>query len=134
MQIDRRAAPAKQAPLEQGRVRGYPVYISLTVIRQFLYGENVDANRTPLTAEFDYRWQIVKDWQFLREPSLRETTKRWMALHLSVDGEGADWVTELKGAIKKANLTFTMTFLWLIVSHCLPPQPLIISSHRIEQY
>ena len=44
----------------------------------------------PLTAEFDYRWQIVKDGQFLREPSLRETTKRWIALHLSVDEEGAD--------------------------------------------
>ena len=42
-----------------------------------------------------------------------------MAPHLSVDGEGADWVTEPKGAIKKDNLTFTAMFLWLIVSHCL---------------
>ena len=40
---------------------------------------------------------------------------------LSVDGEGADWVTEPKGAIKKANLTFTVKFLWLIVRHCLSP-------------
>ena len=55
------------------------------------------------------------------EPSLRVTTKRWMALHLSVDGECADWVTEPKGAIKKANLTFTMKFLWLIVCQCLSP-------------
>ena len=62
-------------------------------------------------------WQLVKDGQFLREPSLRETTKRWMTLHLSVDGEGADWVTEPKGAIKKANLTFTAKFLWLVVRH-----------------
>ena len=44
-----------------------------------------------------------------------------MALHLSVDGEGADWVTEPKGAIKKANLTFTAKLLWLIVRHCLSP-------------
>ena len=44
-----------------------------------------------------------------------------MALHLSIDGEGADWVTEPKGAIKKANLTFTAKFLWLIVRHCLSP-------------
>ena len=44
-----------------------------------------------------------------------------MALDLSVDGEGADWVTELKGAIKKANLTFTTKFLWLLVHHCLSP-------------
>ena len=64
---------------------------------------------------------IVKDVQFLREPSLRETTKRWIALHLSFDGEGAYWLTEPKGAIKKANLTFTAKFLWLIVLHCLSP-------------
>ena len=75
-QIDRRAAPAKQATLEQVRVRGVQVDISLPAIRQFLYGERVDATRTPLTVEFDYHWQIVKDGQFLREPSLRKTTKR----------------------------------------------------------
>ena len=90
-------------------------------IRLFLCDEDVDANLTPLTADFDYQWQIVKDSQFLREPSLRETTKRWMTLHLSVDGEGADWVTEPKGAIKKANLIFTAKYLWLIVRHCLSP-------------
>ena len=56
-----------------------------------------------------------------------------MALHLSVDGEGADWVTEPKGAIKKANLTFVAKFLWLLVRHCLPPQLLITSSLGIEQ-
>ena len=52
---------------------------------------------------------------------MRETTKRWMALHLSVDGEGANWVTKSKGAIKKANLTLTAKFLWLHVCHCLSP-------------
>ena len=51
-------------------------------IRLFLCDEDVDANLTPLTADFDYQWQIVKDGQFLREPSLRETTKRWTDLHL----------------------------------------------------
>ena len=44
-----------------------------------------------------------------------------MALHLSVDGEGADWVTEPKGSIKKANPTLTAKLLWLIVHHCLFP-------------
>ena len=58
-QIDRRAAPAKQAPLEQVRVRGVQVDISLPAIHRFLYGEGVDSTQTPLTAEFDYRWQIV---------------------------------------------------------------------------
>ena len=89
-QIYKQAAPAKKAPLEHVRVCGIQVDISIPAIHRYLYGEDVDANRTPLTAEFDYRWQIVTDGQFLREPSLRETTKRWMALHLSVDGEGAD--------------------------------------------
>ena len=84
--IDRRAALAKQAPLEHVRVRGILVDISLPAICRYLYGKDIDANRTPLTAEFDYQWKIVKDSQFLREPSLRETTKRWMALHLSIDG------------------------------------------------
>ena len=54
-QIDRRAAPAKQVPLEQVRVRGVHVDISLLAIHRFLYGEGVDATRTPLTTEFDYR-------------------------------------------------------------------------------
>ena len=114
-QIDRRVALAKQAPLEHVRVRGILIGISLLVIRRYLYSEYVDANRTPLTSEFDYQWKIVKDGQFLSEPSLKETTKRRMALHLSVDREGADWVTELKGDIK--NVLFANSF---------PLQPLII--------
>ena len=44
-----------------------------------------------------------------------------MALHLSIDGEGADWMTEPKEAIKKGNLTFTAKFLWLLARHCLSP-------------
>ena len=60
-QIDRRAAPAKQSPQEKVRVRGMQVDIFLPAIRQFLYGESADATRTPITVEFEYRWQIVKD-------------------------------------------------------------------------
>ena len=52
------------------------VDISLPAIRRFLYGESAVATRTPHTAEFDYRWQIEKDGQFLHEQALRETTKR----------------------------------------------------------
>ena len=44
-----------------------------------------------------------------------------MALHLSVYGENADWVTEPKGATKKAILTFTAKFLWLIIRLYLSP-------------
>ena len=93
----------------------------MPAIRRCLYGEDVDANWTPLTAEVDYKWQIVKHGQFLCEPSLRETTKRWIALHLSVDGKGADWITEPKGGIKKNNLTFTAKFLWLTVRYYVSP-------------
>ena len=107
--------------MEQVRVRGVEVDISLPAIHRFQYGESADATRTPHTAEFDYRLQIVKDGQFLREQELKETTKRWMALHLSVDGEGADWVTEPKGAIKNANLTFTAKVLWLLIRPSLSP-------------
>ena len=52
---------------------------------------------------------------------LRETTQRWIALHLSIDREAADIVMEPKGAIRKANLTFTAVFFCLIVRHCLSP-------------
>ena len=62
--------------MEHVRVRVVEVDISLPAIRWFLYGEVFYATRTPLTAEFDYGWKIVKDGQFLREPSLRDTTKR----------------------------------------------------------
>ena len=41
---------------------------------------------------------------------------------MSIDGEGVDRVTDPKGAIKKANLTFTAKFLWLIVRHFLSPK------------
>ena len=40
---------------------------------------------------------------------------------MSIDGEGANWVTEPKGAINKANLTFTTKILWLIVRHHISP-------------
>ena len=40
---------------------------------------------------------------------------------MSVDGEGADWVTKPKGDIKKANLTLTAKFVWLIIRHYLSP-------------
>ena len=62
--IDRRAALAKQAPLEHVRVRGIQVDISLPAIRRYVYGEDVDANQAPSTTEFDYHWKIVKDGQF----------------------------------------------------------------------
>lgn len=35
---------------------------------------------------------------------------RWIAQQLSIDGEGADWVLDQTGLIKKDNLTFAAKF------------------------
>ena len=40
---------------------------------------------------------------------------------MSIDQETADLVRDTKGSIKKANLTFTAKFMWLIVRPCLSP-------------
>ena len=52
---------------------------------------------------------------------MTETTKKWIAQHLSVDSAGADWVLDPKGSIKNTNLTFTAKFLWLLIRYCLSP-------------
>ena len=71
----------------------------MPAIRRHLYDEDVDATRTPLTIEFNFRWKLIKDERFMWEPELRETTKRWIAQYLSVDAVAADRVRELKGSI-----------------------------------
>lgn len=58
--LDRQSNPSKQAPLTYIRVCGRRVDISLHTIRRFLYGADTDANRAPLTLEFDYRWNLIK--------------------------------------------------------------------------
>ena len=40
---------------------------------------------------------------------------------LSIDDEGADWVLDPRGLIKKVNLTFAAKFIWHLVRHCLFP-------------
>ena len=82
---------------------------------------DVDATWTPLTAEFDYRWKLIKDGQFHCEPEVKDTTKWCISQCLFVNGKAAYLVWELKGSIKKDNLTFTTKFLWLLVRHCLSP-------------
>ena len=52
---------------------------------------------------------------------MRETTKWWIAQHLSLYGEAHGWVLEPNGIIKMSNLTFTAKFLWLLVQHCVFP-------------
>lgn len=105
----------------------------MPAIRRYLYGKDVDFTRTPLTVEFEYRWKLVKDGRFLRQPEPRETNKRWLAQYLSIDGKAANLVLEPKGSIQKANLTFTKKFLLLIVHRFFSPLRHIIKSHGIAQ-
>ena len=51
---------------------------------------DVDATKTPLTGEFYYRWNLIKDDWFQRELDVRENTKRWIAQNISVDRKAAD--------------------------------------------
>ena len=90
-------------------------------IRRYLYSEIIDANQNPLTAEFNYRWKLIKDGQLLHEPELRETTKRRIVRYIYVDGQATDWVLGPMGSIKKSKLTFTTKFWRLIVRHYLSP-------------
>ena len=73
-QQDRWAAPAKHASLDYNQVRSKRVDISLPAICRYLYGEDVDATKTPLTTEFDYWWKLINDGCFQHELELRETT------------------------------------------------------------
>lgn len=79
-------------------------------IRCFLYIEDIDVGRVPLTAEFDYRWNVVRSNHFQRDRDLRESPKRWNSQYVSIDGEGADLVTHPRSIIKKANFTFQTKF------------------------
>ena len=93
-----------------------------------------DATRTALNPEFDYRSKLVKDGHFQRERVLTETTKRWIAQNISVDGEGVDWVLDPKRGLKKSNLTFMAKNsygFWSIIAS--PLLLLIILLHGIGQ-
>ena len=52
---------------------------------------------------------------------VRETNKRMISQHISLDSESADWVLESRGLIKKTNLPFAPKFIFLLILHCLSP-------------
>ena len=60
-EIDSLAALPNHAPLDDIRVHGKRVDISLPAIRGYLYGEDFDSTCTSLITEFDYRWKLVND-------------------------------------------------------------------------
>lgn len=95
-------------------------------LHRFLYGPTTKTQCAPMTLEFDYRWETVRSGAFQRTAELRENMKKWLAQHLAIEGESANWVLDPRGLIKKASLTFTTEFFWLLVRHCLSPTNAII--------
>lgn len=61
---------------------------------------------SPSPLDFEYRWNVVKSGHFQWDRDLRVSTKRWIAHQISIDGEGAYWVMDPRGLIKKDNLIF----------------------------
>uniref|UniRef100_M1E136 Integrase core domain containing protein n=1 Tax=Solanum tuberosum TaxID=4113 RepID=M1E136_SOLTU len=58
--ISKRSKPLAQDPLTSTLVRGCPVDISPATISRFLYGPTTGHSWSLNTAEFDYRWDIVR--------------------------------------------------------------------------
>lgn len=48
---------------------------------------STDAERLPLTLEFDYRWDVVKSGNFRQNREMRDPTKKFIAQQISIDGE-----------------------------------------------
>ena len=65
--------------------------------------------------------KFIKERHFQHNLGVIENTKRWIAQHISVDGEHAGWLLEPRGVINKANLTFRVKFIVLLVRHFLSP-------------
>uniref|UniRef100_M1DX05 Integrase core domain containing protein n=1 Tax=Solanum tuberosum TaxID=4113 RepID=M1DX05_SOLTU len=117
--IDRRSKPATQAPLTATLVHGFSVDISETTIRKFLYGPS---HTLPInTTKFDYRWDIIRSGAFQRNADQRETLLRWLARHLTTDGERAELVSSPHLGIKKSTLTFVAKLFWLLVRNWVSP-------------
>ncbi|KAG5580634.1 hypothetical protein H5410_051261 [Solanum commersonii] len=85
------------------------------MIRQFLYGPTTRHSWSLDTAEFDYRWDIVRSGAFERNSEQREAVILWLARYIAADGEHAEWVAAPRLGIRKATLTFVAKFFWLLV-------------------
>uniref|UniRef100_M1E0U2 Integrase core domain containing protein n=1 Tax=Solanum tuberosum TaxID=4113 RepID=M1E0U2_SOLTU len=69
--ISKRSKPLAQDPLTSTMVRCCPVDISPTTISHFLYGPTTGHSWSLNTAEFDYRWDIVRSGTFQRKAEQR---------------------------------------------------------------
>ncbi|KAG5579575.1 hypothetical protein H5410_050202 [Solanum commersonii] len=119
--ISKRSKPLAQDPLTSTLVRGCPVDISPATIRRFLYGPTAGHSWSLNTAEFDYRWDIVRSGAFQRNSEQREAVIHWLAKYIAADGERAEWVAAPRLGIRKATLTFVAKFFWLLVRNRVSP-------------
>ncbi|KAG5632509.1 hypothetical protein H5410_004226 [Solanum commersonii] len=119
--ISKRSKPLAQDPLTSTLVRGCPVDISPATIRRFLYGPTAGHSWSLNTAEFDYRWDIVRSGAFQRNSEQREAVILWLARYIAADGERAEWVAAPRLGIRKATLTFVAKFFWLLVRNRVSP-------------
>ncbi|KAG5620829.1 hypothetical protein H5410_006047 [Solanum commersonii] len=119
--ISKRSKPLAQDPLTSTLVRGCPVDISPATIRWFLYGPTAGHSWSLNTAEFDYRWDIVRSGAFQRNSEQREAVIHWLAKYIVADGERAEWVAAPRLGIRKATLTFVAKFFWLLVRNRVSP-------------
>uniref|UniRef100_M1DSJ2 Putative plant transposon protein domain-containing protein n=1 Tax=Solanum tuberosum TaxID=4113 RepID=M1DSJ2_SOLTU len=102
-------------------VRGVSVNLSHTTISRFLYGPNPHNKWADSTAEFDYRWEIMRTGTFNQNADKKEVVISWLARHLALDAERAEWVAAPRLGIRKATLTLAAKFFWLLVRNKLSP-------------
>jgi len=103
-----------QDPLTSTVVRGCPVDISHATISRFLYGPTTGHSWSLNTAEFKYRWDIVRSSAFQINAEQREAVILWLAKYIAADGERAKWVAAPRLGIRKATLNFVAKFFWLV--------------------
>ncbi|KAG5600404.1 hypothetical protein H5410_031774 [Solanum commersonii] len=73
--------------------------------RRFLYGPTAGHSWSLNTAEFDYKWDIVRSGAFQRNSEQ----------YIAANGERAEWVAAPRLGIRKATLNFVAKFFWLLV-------------------
>ncbi|KAG5572275.1 hypothetical protein H5410_062041 [Solanum commersonii] len=112
-------------------VRGCPVDISYATISFFLYGPTTGHSWSLNTAEFDYRWYIVRSGTFQRNAEQREAVILWLAKYIALDREHAEWVATPRLGIRKATLNFVAKFFWLLVCNRVSPTK-ADNSHETE--
>ncbi|KAG5610353.1 hypothetical protein H5410_021634 [Solanum commersonii] len=108
--ISKRSNPIAQDPLTSTMVRGYPMYISHATISRLLYGPTTGHCWSLNTADFDYRWDIIRSGAFQRNAEQRKTVILWLAKYIAADGERAEWVATPWLGIRKATLNFEAKF------------------------